>query len=187
MPSPLNVALLGSLIDRPGYGYELAQRLRELLNPEWNLINSGVYSALGSLEEQQLIRRRRDDDDEDRRRVFYDITDLGKRRFEQCMREDSAPAPRRDQLVAKLAVARPQDVPHLLRQLDDYERECMRVLRQAGKNDVPAPPEGSWEEAYADVMTERHEQRLKAELAWIDHARDRFTPFSHGDDAQGRR
>ncbi len=186
LPSPLNVALLGLLIERPGYGYELAKRLHDDFNPGWRLEFSNVYSVLDSLERDALVVRREDAPDHRSAgsrmgpRIFYTVTDLGAERFEQWMKRGCRRKPVRDELLAKLAVARPQHVPILMEQLDELEREILDALRQLDhvtQRDGPPPPSGSWKEAFNDVMTDKVERSLQADLDWVAHARQRFERF----------
>ena len=47
-------AVLGLVIERPGYGYQLAQRLQERFG-SCAFAPSGVYSALDQLSREQLV------------------------------------------------------------------------------------------------------------------------------------
>jgi DNA-binding PadR family transcriptional regulator len=47
---PVKHVVLGLLLERRSYGYELVQRLTERLSPAWQLTPSGVYWALDQLE-----------------------------------------------------------------------------------------------------------------------------------------
>ena len=48
-------AVLGLVIERPGYGYQLAQRLDERFSSS-GFAPSGVYSALDQLSRDELVR-----------------------------------------------------------------------------------------------------------------------------------
>lgn len=48
-------AVLGLLLERRGYGYELMQRLEGRLGPAWKLNPSTVYAALDQLEDEGMI------------------------------------------------------------------------------------------------------------------------------------
>jgi DNA-binding PadR family transcriptional regulator len=50
-------AVLGLVIERPGYGYQLAQRLEERFGSS-EFAPSGVYSALDQLSRDAYIRSR---------------------------------------------------------------------------------------------------------------------------------
>ncbi len=48
-------AILGLVIERPGYGYQLAQRLEERFGSS-SFAPSGVYSALDQLSRDEFVR-----------------------------------------------------------------------------------------------------------------------------------
>lgn len=48
-------AVLGLIIERPGYGYELIQRFNERFGTAWNLNQSTIYAALDKLEDDGHI------------------------------------------------------------------------------------------------------------------------------------
>src|SRR4030081_2910204 len=96
-------AVLGLVIERPGYGYQLAQRLEERFASS-GFAPSGVYSALDQLSREALGRRRGEvgaagggegGGSRTRRaapRTIYEATEQGIDHFEAWMLEAS-PAP----------------------------------------------------------------------------------------------
>jgi DNA-binding PadR family transcriptional regulator len=115
-------AVLGMLLHRPAYPYELADRLERRLGPAW-AVNSGQLSQIiAKLEEDGLIERiegpvgRRAD-----RHVFA-ITDDGVAEFERWFDEDvgSVRLPRRPLLV-KITFAGAERLEGALKQIDAYE------------------------------------------------------------------
>ena len=129
--APLRGALLGLLLERPGHGGELANRLIVRLGETWRIDPKDVYRLLTKLEEEGLASSREEPrrGHELRTRVVYHPTEQTPRAL-VCWMETLLPRePVRLGLQAKLAVAREQDVPRLLRALREYERECL-VLAQ---------------------------------------------------------
>jgi len=56
MRSPVNWALLGLLIERPGYGYDLCQRFKRTYGKSIELsCQAQIYKGLDALEERGLI------------------------------------------------------------------------------------------------------------------------------------
>lgn len=53
----VKIAVLGLVIERPGYGYDLAQRLEERC-PAWRWNTTGVYTTLKDLESKGHVRSR---------------------------------------------------------------------------------------------------------------------------------
>jgi DNA-binding PadR family transcriptional regulator len=65
-------ALLSALVDGPGHGYELIQRLEDRTGGRWKPSPGSVYPTLQLLEETGLVRSEQRDD----KRV-YEITEAG--------------------------------------------------------------------------------------------------------------
>lgn len=74
----IRTALLGELVEGPGHGYELMQRLEEKSGRAWRPSPGSVYPTLQMLEDEGLVRSVERDD----KRV-YEITDTGRTEFER--------------------------------------------------------------------------------------------------------
>jgi DNA-binding PadR family transcriptional regulator len=155
----LRYGVLGLLIERRGYGYELVQRLAARLGAAWRLTPSAVYTALDQLEEAALIeavpaadagaveiagsaaaRRaaRRTG------RVVYRATERGAAEFEAWLARPSARVePVRSELALKVALAAPDTVPALLASIVHEERMILQSLQEehggAREDRAPAP------------------------------------------------
>jgi DNA-binding PadR family transcriptional regulator len=184
--SPVTGALLGLLLERPGYGYELAQRLNERMGPSWKLTPSSIYSVLERLEADQLVRRTVKDmpgRQRQRERVMFHATDAATEAFEEWLARPARKEPIRTELLAKIAVARPEDTERLLRSLDEYEQECRAFpVRADGARAVDggAPGRRPWNAMLADVIETAVERKLAAELEWVELARRRIREFAAG-------
>lgn len=120
--------VLGQLIQRRGYGYELADRLRVWAGA-LQLSDAAVYSALRQLaskglvsevghEEAALSAGRRSP------RVIFEVTEKGRRHFDEWMASHPRSMPLREELHMQMLVAEDCDVPHLIESLKTFEREC---------------------------------------------------------------
>jgi DNA-binding PadR family transcriptional regulator len=169
-------ALLGLLLNRPSYSYELADRLQARLGPAWG-INSGQLSqTIRRLEQDGLIEpvdgpaEGRDD-----RHVFA-ITELGAEEFERWFGDSEYRARlTRRPLLVKIALAGPERLKDALKQIDDYERDCAEQLKQLATQREEVPVEGLPVRAdhvllrlglSADVF------QLEGELRWARHAHE---------------
>jgi DNA-binding PadR family transcriptional regulator len=176
--SPVTGALLGLLLERPSYGYELAQRVDARMGPAWRLTTSSIYPVLDRLESDQLIERAVKDlpgRSRQRERIMYHATDAAPDAFARWMQQPVRKEPIRTELLAKIAVARPEDVPALLAALDEYERSCLDLLAAAGS--APAPDD-AWLGVVAGLVAEAADQHLRADLAWVALARRRLREFA---------
>lgn len=187
--SPVTGALLGLLLERPGYGYELAQRLNERMGPAWKLTPSSIYPVLERLESEQLVRRTVKDlpsRQRQRERVMFHATDAATDAFEQWLERPARKEPIRTELFAKIAVARPKDAERLLDALEAYELDC-RTLLEAGEGrvvtDAGVPERRPWNAMLAELIESATGDQLRAELDWIEFARRRIGAF--GDDRSG--
>lgn len=135
----LRYGVLGLLIERRGYGYDLVQRLSNRLGAAWQLNPSTVYTALDQLEEAKLIEPARDvgnDQPVDRLsrrsgRVVYEATDNGVSEFQAWLARPSARvSPIRSEIQLKVALVGPDNVPPLLASIAQEEWTIMRRLHE---------------------------------------------------------
>lgn len=120
--------VLGQLIQRRGYGYELADRLRVWAGA-LQLSDAAVYAALRQLESKGLaseVGREKAGLSAGRRspRVIFEATEKGRRHFDEWMASQPRKVPLREELHMQMLVAEDADVPHLIESLKAFEREC---------------------------------------------------------------
>jgi DNA-binding PadR family transcriptional regulator len=180
--------VLGLLIERRGYGYELIQRLSARLGPAWDLSRSAVYAALDQLESDGHIRsvsRVAEEEPSSPRvsrrseRVLYEPTDQGIAEFRRWVAEPVARAePIRSELHLKLALAGIDQLPELLDAVAHEEQmttrrheECVAATTKL----VAAGPGGaqiSWAATGASLINAAAAERLQGELVWIRSVRE---------------
>lgn len=165
--------VLGLLIERPGYGYDLQQRLDSRLG-FLALSESAIYKTLDRLEESRWIevmgekvvgRTRRGAP-----RVLYRATPLGREEFKLWIAQPSDRTVLRDELQAKLHVADPDDLPALLAVAEAQSRECLAelatlrrpVLARAAEPDVP------WHHAALMMVDDFNLRFLQALVDWLE-------------------
>lgn len=115
--------VLGLVIEHPGSGYHVAQRLRERLASS-EFAEPTVQRALGSLTAQGLVVRR-----EQR----YEATDSGIEHFQEWLASSTSMPPVREDLHAKIALCRPQDLSRLIDVVRDAELACTGRLEQLNR------------------------------------------------------
>lgn len=138
--------VLGELIKRRGYGYgyELRDQMREF-SEALGYSDTFVYAALLALERQGLVSVvDRDGESADlghapartarsrqsASRVYYEVTEAGRERYRDWMSGPPRKTPLREELHMQLMAADPEDVPHLIEALCDFEEQCRVQLRQ---------------------------------------------------------
>jgi DNA-binding PadR family transcriptional regulator len=172
MRSPINWALLGLLIQRPGYGYELVQRFERTFGDALALSSrSQIYTALDSLARRGLIEHASDARDGDpvrQPKLHYRATRNGIEAHEHWLVEQVSDDERRSRVIARhFAALAPEQA---LRVLDRCAELC---LDAAGR--LPAQDDGQRPEQ-PGALAERlagEEERLRAGavLIWIEYAR----------------
>jgi len=171
-------AILGLLLERRGYGYDLMQRLEARLGPAWQLNPSTVYAALDQLEDEGLIVARESDRSghvtsprRASRRVVYEATGRGVGAFEEWLARPTVQRePIRSELQLKVAVAREEDLPALLDSVDHAElvtRMLHAECREVAELDHPDPAVQRSHLAQVAALL-----RLEGELNWLRTARE---------------
>jgi DNA-binding PadR family transcriptional regulator len=180
-------AVLGLVIERPGYGYQLAQRLEERFGSS-AFAPSGVYSALDQLSRDDYVRSAGEKGAGPARRAaprtIYEATEEGVDHFEQWMLGPSPTPPLRDELHMKIALARPSNVPRLIEMVSGQELVCLGRLadlkRLAGEE-----REGSreWSKLMRMLAGEAEVAFWSARIEWLQSARELLEQLR---DEQGR-
>jgi DNA-binding PadR family transcriptional regulator len=163
--TPLRGALLGLLLERPGHGGDLANRLSVRLGETWRVDTNDVYRLLEQLERTGLARTREEPKrgEGGRTHLVYHPTEATSEALALWIETRLPREPVRLGLQAKLSVAREQDAQRLLAALEAYERECM-VLAQITQ------PRGGWARSWPaltmDCARDAAHSQLRAEADW---------------------
>lgn len=180
-------AILGLVIERPGYGYQLAQRLQERFGSS-SFAPSGVYSALDQLSRDELVRAAGEIGPGPARRsvprMIYEATERGAEHFEQWMLGSSPTPPLRDELHMKIALCRPGNLPRLIDVVHGQELACIGRLRdlmqgpdRAGASDGErgAPMTGEpqdWSRLMRALTKDAEIALWEARIEWLRSARE---------------
>jgi DNA-binding PadR family transcriptional regulator len=178
-------AVLGLLVQRRGYGYDLVQRFEEQVGPAWHLNAGAIYVALDKLEQEGLVRpiarsdgaapitRRRTT--RGAPRVIYEATSEGVERFEDWMATGSSMSPLREELHLKLALSQPRNLPRLIELTYEQEQACLERLEQhlgSASFDELLSSAQPWS-AIASVMVRDAEiAHLQATVEWLRRIRE---------------
>lgn len=127
-------AVLGLVIERPGYGYELVQRLGQRIEG-WRPSETAVYPALRSLRTDGMIRARdavQAGGSAHRGVVWYEATDAGREEFRAWVRAPTDVPPQRDPFWLKVAFASAEDLPWLVELARELEVACLERMAALG-------------------------------------------------------
>lgn len=191
MRSPVNWALLGLVIERPSYGYELAQRFESVYGDMLHVSSaSHIYTALNALQSRAMIeevsgRRSAPSGPGRQPKPHYCATELGLRSYRERlvaqMREDRS----RSQLFVRQLAVFTREPGSALEVLERYEQLC---LQEAGRTPIRPPdsaPADLGSELVSRLTSEENRLAAGARLSWVEYARREFAALAR--DASARR
>jgi len=105
-PMPLQHAVLGLLVERPSYGYELKARFERAIGPQWGELNIGhLYQVLERLVRDGLVTREVVAQPDRPDKTVYRLTQQGRDGLEQWISGPVHSGGYRDEFFLKLLVA----------------------------------------------------------------------------------
>jgi DNA-binding PadR family transcriptional regulator len=168
-------AVLGLVIERPGYGYQLAQRLDERFSSS-GFAPSGVYSALDQLTRDDLVRSAGELGAGPARRAaprtIYEATEDGLEHFETWMLDPSPAPPLRDELHMKIALCRPRNVPRLIEVVAGQEVVCLGRLQDLKRRGEEPVSSRDWSSLMGTLAAEAEVAFWNARIEWLQNARE---------------
>ena len=165
--------VLGLLIERDGYGYDLQQRLDSRLG-FLGLSENAVYRTLERLEKDGWIEEKGPKSAGATRRgaprLIYRPTKLGRQQFKEWLATPSDRAVLRDELLAKAHVSDPDDLPTVLALAESQQRECLGELTTLQRPVLAgvADPDVPWNHAAVLMSDEFHMRWLQMLVDWLD-------------------
>lgn len=182
--SPVNYAVLGLVIEKPSYGYELMQRLQNRYG-ELLVVSSPshVYAALDRLQRERLIVHHdrgsalepADEDAPARQpKVTYRATADGAVVYRQWLAEQLRDDGARVELIGRMIATGARDLRAIGDLIDRYDAECVTASQQMPLADRAAAEAGVEHERDFVRRLVQEERRfvLEAQLRWIDFARE---------------
>lgn len=168
--------VLGLVIERAGYGYDLQQRIDRRLG-FLGLSNTVIYGVLDRLEREGLIEERGAKEIGRTRRgsprVTYAATQQGVEEFQRWMAAPAEPALLREELHAKLAVSAPEHLEVLVALTQDLELHYLGELQSlagARKGDLEDPGL-DWGTLVEVLVDEAQAARIEAMIDWLQRTR----------------
>jgi DNA-binding PadR family transcriptional regulator len=170
-------AILGLVIERPGYGYQLAQRLEERFGSS-SFAPSGVYSALDQLSRDEFVRAVGEMGPGPAKRsaprMIYEATELGVSHFEAWILGSSPTPPLRDELYMKIVLCRPGNLPRLIDLVYGQELACvgrLQDLTQSSERERIAGDREDWPTLMRTLAKDAEITLWKARIEWLQTAR----------------
>jgi DNA-binding PadR family transcriptional regulator len=166
--SPLELAVLGLLLEQDLHGYELRRRLSQILGPIGRLSFGTLYPALNRLQKANAVAVTKVTESRtglttERGRKVYTITSDGRQLFDELLAE---PAQQDDDkaFALRLAFAR-----HLSREarmrLLVRRREQLRLRLEESRAGMPTK---AGTDDYGHMLMEHTNDMTERDIAWID-------------------
>ena len=168
--------VLGLVCERPGYGYDLGQRITERF-AFLEVADGFVYSALDRLEKdgwvQELGTKVHGQTRRGSPRLMYGPTEAGLLEFARWMKKPTGLALVREETHIKLLLAKTRtDLECLLDHLQQLLVECLAELDQLSRSptvpiDQLADPAFPWSSAASLIVVDGKATRIRATQDWI--------------------
>ena len=176
MQSPVHWALLGLVIERPSYGYELAHRFETAYAGMLHLSGiSYVYTALDTLQRRHMIEEIPGTRAGRQPKPRYRATAEGVRSYQHRLTEQIQDDLRRSRLFARQLAVFAQEPEMALEIIERYGQTC---LEEAGGTSVLAPTPEAEGDAGAGLasrlVSEESRLSMEGKLPWVEYARREF-------------
>lgn len=171
MQSQVNWALLGLVIERPSYAYELARRFERTYDGVLTLSSvSHAYTALAALKDRALIEELPGTREGRQPKPHYRATPKGLEDYGQWLVGQLDEDVRRQRLFVLALATFTREPQTALEILSRYERAC---LEEAQSTPLPSRAQcaGGAPELAARLVAEEGRLALGAKLAWVEYAR----------------
>ncbi len=166
--SPVKAAALAVLLEGPTYGYEVAKRINRRMGSSWQVQQKHIYTVLKQLEDAGLVwSERQPIDDPPYWRRFYHPTDAAEEARREWLVTPPASSILRADIHARLAFSGDEDIPALLRALEQWRVDLLEEIEENASTETPRV---SWLGTIMSLYRSAVDKRLKAEVEWVGEA-----------------
>jgi DNA-binding PadR family transcriptional regulator len=180
MTSQVNWALLGLVIDRAGYGYELMRRLERDFGDVLSLgSESHVYTALNELERRALIEEisgtRSPGTGKGRQpKPSYRATAKGLNHYRERLLAQVCEDRRQSRLFVRQLAILGRDPAAALEVIERYEQACLEETSRNKPAAASSAPRASLSSLTSRLISEESRLAMGARLPWVEYARAEF-------------
>ncbi|WP_076480786.1 PadR family transcriptional regulator [Williamsia sterculiae] len=138
----LDHAIMASLAERPGTGYEIGRQFERSIGHFWSATHQQIYRTLKKLHVDGLVEFTSVVQDGRPDKKVYTLSDAGRDSLRRWIAEPTPLAPLRDDISVKIRAAEHGDVPGLLAQLREHRSLHvirLRTYREFARHDYPDP------------------------------------------------
>jgi DNA-binding PadR family transcriptional regulator len=171
LQSPIHWAVLGLIIERPSYGYELGQRFERAFGGALHLSSASyIYKAIEVLEDRGLIEAIAGRGGGRQPKLRYRATPAGVDAYKDQLISEAGEDRRRSRLFARKLAVFVRDPEVALDLIAGYREAC---LREAVRPSQPSSVESELDPATrlaARLEEEETRVAIDAKLSWLDYA-----------------
>jgi DNA-binding PadR family transcriptional regulator len=172
MRSPVNWALLGLIIERPSYAYDLAQRFERRYGEVLPLSNVGhIYTALGVLDGRALVEEIPGTRAGRQPKPHYCATPLGMLEYRDWLIGQLGEDRRRNQLFVLALGALTNEPQQILEVIRGYEQACVAQGMSTPISDAAQSASDSAPALLSRLGEEENRLAVGAKLEWVAYAR----------------
>lgn len=172
MRSPVNWALLGLIIERPSYAYDLAQRFERRFGQTLQISNIGhIYTALGMLGDRGFVEEIPGTREGRQPKPRYRATEHGRQQYRLWLVGQVGEDRRRHQLFVLALGALAGDPDAAMEVVGSCEREW---LQEGMKTPIAAEDESPADVVSAllrKMIAEENRLTVGSKLEWIQYVR----------------
>jgi DNA-binding PadR family transcriptional regulator len=172
MQSPVNWALLGLVIERPSYAYELAQRFDRTYEGALSLSStSHVYTALRALEDRGLVEEVPGTGTGRQPKPCYRASEGAIEHYQRWLVAQLAEERRRQRLFAMELAALMSDPDVARGVIDGYEQACVAEGGDSPLRATDHSPENPGSRLATRLACEQNRLAVGARLEWVQYVR----------------
>lgn len=171
LQSPIHWAVLGLIIERPGYGYELGQRFERAFGGTLYLSSTSyIYKAIEVLEDRALIEAITGRGGERQPKLRYRATVAGVDAYKAQLISEASEDRRRSRLFARRLAVFVREPEVALELIKGYRDACLReAVRPTQASGVQRELDPAARLA-ARLEDEQARVIIDAKLSWLDYA-----------------
>jgi DNA-binding PadR family transcriptional regulator len=167
----LEHAILVSLTERAGSGYELARRFDRSIGYFWPATHQQIYRVLRRMEEAGWVTHTDVAQEGRPDKKVYEVSVAGRAELTQWLAEPVDPAVLRDGLAVKLRGASLGDTSAVLREVERHRAEhsaLLEVYRGIQLRDFPKPAKLNGRELHQYLVLRGGIRAEESFVAWCD-------------------
>lgn len=181
----LEHALLVSLSERSGTGYQLTRRFDRSIGHWWRASHQQIYRTLARMTENGLVTYVEQAQDGKPDKKVYSITDTGRKTLSEWIRTPGKDTTDQRELATRIRGAAPSDVPELvaeIRRVRDLHFERAALFRTLEDRDYPTPATLTGAELQQYLVLRGGVLSEQGTVDWLDEVLAALVPASPSPD-----